>query len=41
MTVLAYSKLKKLAEKGCWDVAEARINDDRQLLEYLASTQLF
>ncbi|CAN4110989.1 unnamed protein product [Withania somnifera] len=31
------SKLKKLAEKGCWDVAEARVNDDRQLLEYLAS----
>ncbi|KAK4739360.1 hypothetical protein R3W88_003057 [Solanum pinnatisectum] len=29
------SKLKKLAEKGCWDVAEARIYDDRQLLEYL------
>lgn len=29
------SKLKKLAEKGCWDVAEARINDDQQLLEYL------
>lgn len=40
MTVLVYSKLKKLAEKGCWDVAEARINDDRQLLEYLASSQL-
>ncbi|KAK4339716.1 hypothetical protein RND71_041178 [Anisodus tanguticus] len=29
------SKLKKLAEKGCWDVAEARVNEDRQLLEYL------
>ncbi|XP_060167258.1 uncharacterized protein LOC132598420 isoform X1 [Lycium barbarum] len=29
------SKLKKLAEKGCWDVAEARVYDDRQLLEYL------
>ncbi|KAM3290734.1 putative protein isoform X2 [Capsicum chacoense] len=29
------SKLKKLAEKGCWDVAEARINENRQLLEYL------
>ncbi|PHT98674.1 hypothetical protein BC332_32333 [Capsicum chinense] len=35
MTVLVYSKLKKLAEKGCWDVAEARINENRQLLEYL------
>ncbi|PON89518.1 hypothetical protein TorRG33x02_146620 [Trema orientale] len=29
------SSLKKLAEKGCWDVAEARTNKDRQLLEYL------
>ncbi|XP_041020298.1 exonuclease mut-7 homolog isoform X2 [Juglans microcarpa x Juglans regia] len=29
------SSLKKLAEKGCWDVAEAKTNDDRQLLEYL------
>ncbi|KAM7481753.1 hypothetical protein LguiB_006336 [Lonicera macranthoides] len=29
------SSLKKLAEKGCWDVAEARTNCDRQLLEYL------
>lgn len=29
------SSLKSLAEKGCWDVAEARINNDRQLMEYL------
>lgn len=29
------SSLKKLAEKGCWDVAEARTNSDRQLLEFL------
>ncbi|KAF3454578.1 hypothetical protein FNV43_RR05026 [Rhamnella rubrinervis] len=29
------SSLKKLAEKGCWDVAEAKTNRDRQLLEYL------
>ncbi|KAF4354025.1 hypothetical protein G4B88_011188 [Cannabis sativa] len=29
------SSLKKLAEKGCWDVAEARTNNNRQLLEYL------
>ncbi|XP_019187985.1 PREDICTED: uncharacterized protein LOC109182304 [Ipomoea nil] len=29
------SKLKKLAEKGCWDIAEARTKNDRQLLEYL------
>ncbi|GMN44000.1 hypothetical protein TIFTF001_013194 [Ficus carica] len=29
------SSLKKLAEKGCWDVAEAKTNKDRQLLEYL------
>ncbi|BBH06499.1 Polynucleotidyl transferase, ribonuclease H-like superfamily protein [Prunus dulcis] len=29
------SSLKKLAEKGCWDVAEARTNSNRQLLEYL------
>ncbi|VFR01718.1 unnamed protein product [Cuscuta campestris] len=28
-------KLKKLAEKGCWDVAEARTHNDRQLLQYL------
>ncbi|KAK3036748.1 hypothetical protein RJ639_029713 [Escallonia herrerae] len=27
--------LKKLAEKGCWDVAETRTNNDKQLLEYL------
>ncbi|KAF8401384.1 hypothetical protein HHK36_012322 [Tetracentron sinense] len=29
------SSLKKLAEKGCWDIAEARTNNDRQLVEYL------
>ncbi|CAO2836618.1 unnamed protein product [Amaranthus hypochondriacus] len=29
------SKLKTLAEKGCWDVAEHRAKNDRQLLEYL------
>ncbi|ESW16981.1 hypothetical protein PHAVU_007G200000 [Phaseolus vulgaris] len=29
------SSLKSLAEKGCWDVAEARINNDRHLMEYL------
>ncbi|KAJ0979883.1 hypothetical protein J5N97_015357 [Dioscorea zingiberensis] len=29
------SSLKKLAEKGCWDIAELRTNNDRQLLEYL------
>lgn len=29
------SSLKKLAEKGVWDVAEARAKGDRKLLEYL------
>ncbi|XP_054802789.1 uncharacterized protein LOC129306302 isoform X3 [Prosopis cineraria] len=29
------SSIKKLAQKGCWDVAEARTNGDRQLVEYL------
>ncbi|RDX91573.1 Exonuclease mut-7-like protein [Mucuna pruriens] len=29
------SSLKNLAEKGCWDVAEARTKNDRQLMEYL------
>ncbi|XP_028106430.1 exonuclease mut-7 homolog isoform X4 [Camellia sinensis] len=29
------SSLKKLAEKGCWDVAEAKTNGDKQFLEYL------
>ncbi|XP_077218934.1 uncharacterized protein LOC143853094 isoform X2 [Tasmannia lanceolata] len=29
------SLLKKLAKKGCWDIAEARTNNDRQLVEYL------
>ncbi|KAL6176793.1 hypothetical protein ACLB2K_053426 [Fragaria x ananassa] len=27
--------IKKLAEKGCWDIAEARTKGNRQLLEYL------
>lgn len=27
--------LKKLTEKGLWDIAEARTNNDKQLLEYL------
>ncbi|XP_042990439.1 uncharacterized protein LOC122317414 isoform X3 [Carya illinoinensis] len=31
------SSLKKLAEKGCWEVAEAKTNSDRQLLEYLVN----
>ncbi|KAE8685016.1 Polynucleotidyl transferase isoform 3 [Hibiscus syriacus] len=30
------STLKQLSEKGCWDVAEAKTNGDRQLIEYLA-----
>lgn len=29
------SSLKKLAEKGCWEVAEAKTNGDKQFLEYL------
>ncbi|KAH7835353.1 hypothetical protein Vadar_025392 [Vaccinium darrowii] len=29
------SSLKKLAEKGCWDVAESKTNGNKQLLEYL------
>ncbi|KAL4588387.1 hypothetical protein LXL04_001271 [Taraxacum kok-saghyz] len=29
------STLKKLAEKGCWDIAEMRAKSDRQLLEFL------
>ncbi|KAF6165592.1 hypothetical protein GIB67_021862 [Kingdonia uniflora] len=29
------SSLKKLAEKGCWEIAEARARNDRQLVEYL------
>ncbi|OMP10957.1 hypothetical protein COLO4_04134 [Corchorus olitorius] len=29
------SALKKLAEKACWDVAEAKANGDRQLVEFL------
>ncbi|XVE89580.1 hypothetical protein DITRI_Ditri20bG0007500 [Diplodiscus trichospermus] len=29
------SALKKLAEKACWDVAEAKANGDRRLVEYL------
>ncbi|GAU21515.1 hypothetical protein TSUD_34780, partial [Trifolium subterraneum] len=34
------SSLKSLAEKGCWDVAEARTNNDRQLMEYLVGVSL-
>lgn len=29
------SSLKKLAEKGVWDIAEVRANGDRKLIEYL------
>ncbi|GKC60580.1 hypothetical protein Tco_1088178, partial [Tanacetum coccineum] len=29
------STLKKLAEKGLWDIAEMRAKSDRQLLEFL------
>ncbi|XP_031269534.1 uncharacterized protein LOC116128004 [Pistacia vera] len=29
------SSLKQLAEKACWDVAEAKTKGDKQLLEYL------
>ncbi|KAK9147011.1 hypothetical protein Sjap_006914 [Stephania japonica] len=29
------SSLRKLAEKGCWDVAEARTHNDRKFVEYL------
>lgn len=29
------SVLKKLAEKGCWDIAELRAKNNRQLMEYL------
>lgn len=29
------SSLKKLAEKGCWDVAEVRAKKDTKLMEYL------
>nr|XP_043624053.1 exonuclease mut-7 homolog isoform X2 [Erigeron canadensis] len=29
------SSLKKLAEKGCWDIAEMRAKSDRKLLEFL------
>lgn len=29
------SVLKKLAEKGCWDIAEVRAQKDRQLMKYL------
>lgn len=34
------SSLKKLAEKGCWDVAEIKTNSDRQLVEYLVSSSI-
>ncbi|KAG1371319.1 hypothetical protein COCNU_16G004130 [Cocos nucifera] len=29
------SSVRKLAERGCWDVAEQRANNDRELLEFL------
>lgn len=32
------SSLKNLAEKGCWDVAEAKTNSNRQFLEYLVGS---
>lgn len=38
MNIQHCSSLKKLAEKGCWEVAEAKTNGDRQLLEYLVSS---
>lgn len=34
------SSLKKLAEKGCWDVAEIKTNSDRQLVEYLVRSSI-
>lgn len=30
-----HSSIKKLAEKNCWDVAEARAKGDKELIEYL------
>nr|CAD1828539.1 unnamed protein product [Ananas comosus var. bracteatus] len=33
------SLLKKLAEKGCWDIAEQRTKKDKKLLEYLLVTK--
>jgi hypothetical protein len=29
------SLVKKLAEKGCWDIAETRAKKETKLLEYL------
>lgn len=34
------SSLKSLAEKGCWDVAEAKTKSNRQFLEYLVHLAL-
>ncbi|XP_057856610.2 uncharacterized protein LOC131065979 isoform X1 [Cryptomeria japonica] len=31
------SKLKKLARKACWDIAEMTANDDTQLIQYLVA----
>jgi hypothetical protein len=31
------SSLKKLAEKGCWDVAEVRAKKETKLMEYLVT----
>lgn len=33
-----HSSLKKLAEKGCWDIAEIKTNNERPLLEYLVKS---
>ena len=31
------SLVKKLAEKGCWDIAEARAKKEKKLVEYLVT----
>ena len=31
------SLVKKLAEKGCWDIAEARAKKETKLVEYLVT----
>ncbi|KAK9219247.1 hypothetical protein WN943_007888 [Citrus x changshan-huyou] len=33
-----HSLLKRLAEKACWDIAEAKTKGDKRLLEYLVSS---
>lgn len=33
-----HSSLKNLAEKGCWDVAEAKTKSNKQFLEYLVGS---